>query len=560
MTSRTVHLGFEVGTGDAVEVPVRHMAVTGQTQESGKTTALEALITRAGLPAIAFLTKRGEGSFQNAVKVKPYFQERTDWKFVQSIIESVLRSDQQSKQSWIMRACAGAKTLADVQSRARDLEEQSKHPYVKDMYMVLAAYLDEVVPLIATLPKTNRVELHEGKLAVMDLVSYPLELQFLVIASTLQWIHKHEQGIITVIPEAWKFIPQGRNTPVRMVAENLIREGAGLKNYVWLDSQDMAGVDKVLLRGCPVWLIGIQREPNELKRALSSMPAMLKKPKPGDVAVLELGQFYACHGKSIQKTYVQPAWLDEKAARQIATGRLQVHDVRQPDTAKAKEPAYTGTVAGESPLGSPATAPDSSQLRTSALKKERPMPIAELDESSSELRQILTRAKDLVDSGGPGLAERLLKQYLEKTHTVAPSAPLPPVAITPDTNGNEPSGNEALYQAFKGRLIQEAPGIIVALTKAVPEIEVTEVREKLTMNTTTPEGRVAYLIADGFFDVNRINAEVVKELADRGWPTLAPNVGRAFGILTDKGFLVAKDKGRFVAVKGMKVNIISAVK
>ena len=47
----------------AVEIPIRHMAVTGQTQEAGKTTALEALIARSGLRAVTFVTKRGEGSF-----------------------------------------------------------------------------------------------------------------------------------------------------------------------------------------------------------------------------------------------------------------------------------------------------------------------------------------------------------------------------------------------------------------------------------------------------------------------------------------------------------------
>ena len=319
-----LHLGYEVGSGEAVEIPVRHMAVTGQTQESGKTTTLEALISRSGLSAIAFLTKRGEGSFRDAIMIAPYFQERTDWKFVQAIIESVLRSDQQSKQSWIMRACEGARTLEDVQRRARKLESESRNGFVKDMYMILAAYLDEVIPLIKTLPKVNRVQLQRGKVAVMDLVSYPVELQFLVIASTLQWIHEHEQGVITLIPEAWKFLPQSRNTPVKMAAEALIREGAGLKNYVWVDSQDMAGVDKIILRACAVWLVGVQREWNEVKRALSNMSAGLKKLSAGDVARLELGQFYACFGSTMKKVYVQPAWMEKEMARGIALGNVEL--------------------------------------------------------------------------------------------------------------------------------------------------------------------------------------------------------------------------------------------
>jgi hypothetical protein len=37
-----IHLGYEIGTGEPVSIPLQHLAVTGQTQRSGKTTALEA--------------------------------------------------------------------------------------------------------------------------------------------------------------------------------------------------------------------------------------------------------------------------------------------------------------------------------------------------------------------------------------------------------------------------------------------------------------------------------------------------------------------------------------
>src|SRR6185436_19410240 len=80
----TIHLGYEVGTGKPVEIPLAHLAVTGQTQQSGKTTTREALITRAKLPAIAFITKRGEGVFATGRRIPPYFRERADWQFVSS--------------------------------------------------------------------------------------------------------------------------------------------------------------------------------------------------------------------------------------------------------------------------------------------------------------------------------------------------------------------------------------------------------------------------------------------------------------------------------------------
>src|SRR5437899_922280 len=61
-SSEMIHLGYEVGTGKRVSIPLNHMVVLGQTQLSGKTTTLEALVARSGIRAIAFITKPGEKS------------------------------------------------------------------------------------------------------------------------------------------------------------------------------------------------------------------------------------------------------------------------------------------------------------------------------------------------------------------------------------------------------------------------------------------------------------------------------------------------------------------
>src|SRR3990167_7597963 len=100
-----IHLGYEVGTGNKVEIPLRHLAVTGQTQLSGKTTTLEALISRSGLRAVAFVTKRAESGFQNAHTIPPYFRERADWQFVRSILEATMRQGMKFQTSWIVKLC-----------------------------------------------------------------------------------------------------------------------------------------------------------------------------------------------------------------------------------------------------------------------------------------------------------------------------------------------------------------------------------------------------------------------------------------------------------------------
>src|SRR6267142_510065 len=347
-----IHLGYVVGTGEPVEIPLRHTAVTGQTQESGKTTTLEGLISRSGLQAVAYVTKRGESSFHVMHPIAPYFQERADWKFVQSLLEASTETKLKFEQSWIMRASEGARTLQDVRnnihkflSGVRDTRptKQRRGTEVKerwlqkparglsgDVYYVLNKYLDDIMPQLASLPYSTELELAAG-LNVMDLRDYEFPLQSLVIRSVLDWTRLYGKDTINLIPEAWKFAPKQKGSPVRQSAEELIREGGALKNFLWIDSQDLAGVADVLMRQVGVWLFGVQRAKHEIERALDHMPEGLpaRRPRPADIAMLQKGQFYVCFGREMYKVYVQPAWMTAAHAEAIARGEEEVESARE---------------------------------------------------------------------------------------------------------------------------------------------------------------------------------------------------------------------------------------
>jgi hypothetical protein len=331
-----IHLGYELETGKPVSIPVRHLCVTGQTQESGKTTTLEGLIARSGRRSIAFVTKRGERSFESGRKILPYFRERADWEFIESVLEAIMRQKMKFERAWIVRACKGAHSLADVRHNISQLMTKSKRSMDQDIYMLLGEYLDKVLPLLARLPKADAIQLETG-LNVMDLRSYPEDLQMLIVASSLRWVHEQEHEVISILPEAWKFAPQGRNTPVKLEVRKIAREGAGLKNYLWVDSQDIAGVEKEILRAAAVWLIGVQRESNEIERALSSIPKGIKRPKEGDIPTLRLGQFFVCWGEHVKKVYVQPAWMREADAHNIAIGSRSVEDCAPPKRRESED-------------------------------------------------------------------------------------------------------------------------------------------------------------------------------------------------------------------------------
>jgi hypothetical protein len=560
-----IHLGYEVGTGKAIEIPLRHMAVCGQTQEAGKTTALEALISRSGLRAIAFITKRGESGFSQGRRILPYFQERADWEFIESILEATMKQRMKFERAWIVKACKGAHGLAGVQRNVSDLMERSKRSMDKDIFMLLGEYLSKVVPLVRSLPKTPSVDLAPG-LNVMDVREYPEELQLLVISSSIRWIYQHAQDVITIIPEAWKFVPQGRNTPVKVEVRKLAREGAALKNYIWIDSQDMAGVEKEILRAAAVWLLGVQREPNEIRRSLDAIPKGVKRPKEGDIPQLKLGEFFACWVTNVHKTYVQPTWINAADAIGIATGRI-AHSAVRTINAVCQAPL-------EPTIGDVRTAypphddlPPGHAPKVAHVVYEPPGMFLKPDgeaygNSNSEANEddmykpLYEKAQREIEA----LRARIVE--LENKTLPAPfvAEPEPNKPMVPLNGQTFPRTDDAdsIYQHIKERLAKEAPGILATIAHSKPEIEVRVERRTIKMDSSNAKGRIAVLIADGALSSGKRPSEIIAAITERGMGiTPSPRVSEALKELVELGFLLPADgSGRYRAVEGMRVNIV----
>jgi hypothetical protein len=115
---------------------------------SGKTTTLEALISRANLPAIAFVTKRGDRSFDSARRVPPTSAS------VASVLEATMRETLKIERARTMRASKGARTLADVHRTVRKLLVKAKD-LSADVYLTLDVYLEIVVPRMRDPPRSG---------------------------------------------------------------------------------------------------------------------------------------------------------------------------------------------------------------------------------------------------------------------------------------------------------------------------------------------------------------------------------------------------------------------
>lgn len=337
MTEATRFLiGYEVGSGEPVEAVLHHLFISGVTQHSGKTTALEAFIERVQpRRTLVFRCGRGEIGFSGARRIPPYFRQRTDWQFVEGLLSAHLHEKLKFYRGDIIQACRGAKadaarerreaTLQDVHRQIRKrLEKIRKDSFVEKVLIELDQYFSEVLPILDTIKFSAALELHDG-MNMMDLEGVPLAIQHLVITACATKIMETESNTILIIPEARQMIPEDQRTIVKLAVEDITARGAKIGNYVWLDSQHMTGVDLDVLRNVDIRMYGRQTQDREVERVARAIPG--RKVTRDNVQGLLIGQFYTVlYGKEIQKVYVRPAWLPERVARDVALGKATLED------------------------------------------------------------------------------------------------------------------------------------------------------------------------------------------------------------------------------------------
>lgn len=328
---KPIHLGFEIDSGRPIEISPAHLIVTGITQRSGKTTTLEALIKRSGLKAIVFRTKPGEKSFSEGTTVSPFFRDRSDYEFVKSLIEAYSKEKLFLEKGTLMQLCKGSKDLPEIKRRVDDELATGKLRGIKEeIYTRLQHYMGNLIPQIQYANFTSTLSLVDG-INIVNLERFTDEAQSLIIESTATEVLKTTHNVIMVIPEAWKLLPQKYNNPCKRAVESFIRQGATNHNFIWIDSQDMAGVDKTILKSISTWLLGYQAERNEVKHTLDqiSSPKRLR-PTEDQIMTLKVGHFYLSTADGVTKVYVQPIWLTEEQANLIATGKVGIDQIEKP--------------------------------------------------------------------------------------------------------------------------------------------------------------------------------------------------------------------------------------
>ena len=526
--SDKILLGFEVGSGNSVFLPLHHLAIFGMTQLSGKTTTLESLISRSGLKALAFIVKRGESGFTKYNSVIPFYRPRSDWQFVEGLVNVALGEKVKYEPGMryaIMKVCRGRKDLKEIQLAARGMAKTDKSAFMRSVYEKLDAYLEIVIPELDKWTFTDTLELGDG-INVMDLSGMRLETQHLVIASTIEYAFANLDHVIVIIPEAWETIPQGKMTPVKWVAQQFIRKGATLGNYLWLDSQDIGGIDKTPLRQCDNWLMGRMKEAHEVERILKQLLGM--KVPAEEIQTLSLGHFYAAIGNDVRKVYVLPVGVPEQVGVDVAKGIRTPESVRD-EFLKVK-------------------VMESDEMYREKFEMEKRKREECEKEFARQLEHLTKKAREEAFAEAMKKVEEIKKQWnVEEYQQTIAELKDDKATLEAELKKLEPlkAFKEALLNVFgtqagppgfePSQVDLEHKGLVVNVHHAGDKV--------VKASTDSVVGQILYCAVQYFKDREFATGELNERLLEHGWNVKPSTLSAKLSLLANEGKLVKTDKG-----------------
>lgn len=465
----SVWLGDDLATYKEARDVLGHLAVFGQTQKAGKTTSVRTLVNEAirelGASALVFRTGRGDIPFPGARELTPFFRETIDWRSVERMLWTFLSEKTKTYRPIVMRAVHGARSLADVHRNFLDEAKRARHPWLVDRLHELDEYFREILPWLRDHRLGTELGIGPGLNAV-NLEGWPLTVQQLVVTATLDRLiettpRRRPAPLIVVLPEARAFIPDGQKTPVTRAADYFTSQGAKLNLFLWIDSQSLTGVDQQIIRNFALLLQGVQTSDLEIKRVCKAFEV-----KPAAVRGLKVGDFIVRTDHGVRTVHV-PLVVPKEEIK-VDDEERREKDARIAELEKAL--------------------------------RDRTKQVDEMAVEMAKLQERLDRVDPLGAAGAP------------PTPTGKKSRP------APAPSDSEPIGGDP-HIGVPGFDVGEAESerIDLHVRRETPNLTV-HVREvRVEADGSSNDGRMAQLVADGFFNTQKENVHVRDEFVSRGW-------------------------------------------
>lgn len=553
--SKQILVGHEVPTGKPVYLPFHHAGFTGMTGIAGKTTLQEGAGSRSGYRVIGFMTKRGERAFRTAKEIPLFFKERSDWQYIESLIEAEMREDQRYNRAWIIKICRNTHgKLREVWKNCKEAKEKARKDSLSErVYTCLDAYFELIIPELERFDFSKKLKFgKEPILYVMNLIGMNEATQAVIIRSVLEELFETEDHIIELLPEAWKFIGK-THTPVTAIAERVIKQGYSIDMFLWIDSQDIASINPVIRGQIDNWILGKQRYEHEIARTLKAIPVK-QKPTVLQIQTLKLGHFYVACEDWCSLVYGLPVGVPQEVAIEVAKG-LKTPEFVRDHYLKPKKEEMNDLIYKE---------------KAEKLEKE-------LGNTKNELEKVKRQFKDLRDARSldqedkvKSLAENLKKTRIELKNRGQQIADLKTNCDSLKKEAEKMADKLKLFKEFQtfmrrivgtGEITTPAKGKRIALEHHRIAVDLEDKGlEEVKMATSNIEGKIIFCALKDLPKEGWKPADVKEKFAERGWSVKSSSLSAKLSLLCGDSLLVKLEGGRYRLPTLVKFDVSEAEK
>lgn len=507
----SLFVGYEVGTGKAVKVPIFFMLVTGQTRLSGKTTILKALAKQAvdkGFKILVIDSKTNITDYEGFGQEVPIcLQESTDSLVLIGLLESLFQRKITKWFATLTHITEGASTFADVIENAKILREKTRAGFVKDACSALIDLLvrlkeqtekRETTPNLVLPYDINRMTINEFK----------VESQQLIAKSVFQEALKQYKKLIIILDEAYKFLPQKWSSACKKAVQDYVTQGGATECFMWMGSQFLATTSKDAMKTMAIKLLGRQDHDTEAQHTLDLIPYSRGVYDNDFIMRLQLGHFIVVTIDDVTKNvYTVPEYADKNLCKQVALGIRKPRDIQYVvplPQIEAKPPEKK-----KKKIKVKVKAPKKEEKKPVEKKARKPKPAYISGQPSKSWKERF----ELIDNNIESLRLRLIKTENQQK---AISDLLQTLKISPD----------------------------MTLEEVVTKVSLRQVIKNVTVSDDTVRGQILALGKEGFFKTEHPLRDVVNALEQHHWTVNYDNVKSELVNMANDGLLGMRKKRR----------------
>jgi hypothetical protein len=527
-TKDTLFVGFEVGTGKEVYIPIFHMLVAGQTQLSGKTTLLKTLANQAveqGYKVLCFDSKSNFADYDTFGKEIPIcFRETTDSLTILGLLESIMERKLTQQFATLIRATEGAHSFVEVLENAEEVKEKTRSGFVHDAATTLVDLMGRLIEQTRDRKTSSKLELPHT-INRMTINKFALEAQQMVIKTAIEDALVNPK-LIVIIDEMSKFLPQQYRSACKPAIERYVTQGAITKTFLWGGSQFLATTAKSVMKAMDVKILGRQSHDTECEHTLDLIPKLGNiKWTESHIMQLELGHFVVAAENWVKIVYTVPEYADRHECHQVAMGKRKPKEIHyryekllSSEEIQKLQKALAGTEVIK------IEAPEKVEPKPEKKKEPEKTKIELGDaEDKIEIKEPITELNDYV-------LEKANKKPTKELHTDRKYKP-----VKPQYSGRPPQFQpwnerfervenrvDALY--IKVDKLSREQNLAVAqvvdditLQENKTKIHIGKVIKQVKVSDETYRGKVLTIAKEGFFNSWHGLRDIVEALEKHGW-------------------------------------------